>query len=308
MLNYKNFSNERSYLMRFVSLFAIIFAAFLVFSCSQSKDEVILKAGSSKLTKKELQEDLKNLPPQTKLFLASPDGINRLKDELIKREVLYEEAKKKDLAKSEEFKRRLEEFKKLTLINMLLEQELKNLQPVTEKDAKDYYEKNKDQFIKPSEVRLSQIVVKNEEEAKKVYEKIDKGEDFGKIAKELSRDERTKANGGDIGFFKKGQLDPQVENLAFNLKKGQVSMPLNRKDGLYIFKITDVKGTPIEFEQIKQQLTEQLKAKKQQEWFNSYIEELKKKYKVEVNEKALQDILSQGLMGNKKDELPKQSN
>jgi peptidyl-prolyl cis-trans isomerase C len=294
--------------MRFLSLFAIIFAAFLVFSCSQSKDEVILKAGSSKLTKKELQEDIKNLPPQTKLFLASPDGINRLKDELIKREVLYEEAKKKDLAKSEEFKRRLEEFKKLTLINMLLEQELKNLQPVTEKDAKDYYEKNKDQFIKPSEVRLSQIVVKNEEEAKKVYEKIDKGEDFGKIAKELSRDERTKANGGDIGFFKKGQLDPQVENLAFNLKKGQVSMPLNRKDGLYIFKITDVKGTPIEFEQIKQQLTEQLKAKKQQEWFNSYIEELKKKYKVEVNEKALQDILSQGLMGNKKDELPKQGN
>ncbi len=280
----------------------------LVFSCSQSKDEVILKAGSSKLTKKELQEDIKNLPPQTKLFLASPDGINRLKDELIKREVLYEEAKKKDLAKSEEFKRRLEEFKKLTLINMLLEQELKNLQPVTEKDAKDYYEKNKDQFIKPSEVRLSQIVVKNEEEAKKVYEKIDKGEDFGKIAKELSRDERTKANGGDIGFFKKGQLDPQVENLAFNLKKGQVSMPLNRKDGLYIFKITDVRGTPIEFEQIKQQLTEQLKAKKQQDWFNSYIEELKKKYKVEVNEKALQDILSQGLMGNKKDELPKQGN
>lgn len=294
--------------MRFLSLFAIIFAAFFVFSCSQSKDEVILKAGSSKLTKKELQEDIKNLPPQTKLFLASPDGINRLKDELIKREVLYEEAKKKDLAKSEEFKRRLEEFKKLTLINMLLEQELKNLQPVTEKDAKDYYEKNKDQFIKPSEVRLSQIVVKNEEEAKKVYEKIDKGEDFGKIAKELSRDERTKANGGDIGFFKKGQLDPQIENLAFNLKKGQVSMPLNRKDGLYIFKITDVKGTPIEFEQIKQQLTEQLKAKKQQDWFNSYIEELKKKYKVEVNEKALQDILSQGLMGNKKDELPKQSN
>lgn len=294
--------------MRFLSLFAIIFAAFFVFSCSQSKDEVILKAGSSKLTKKELQEDIKNLPPQTKLFLASPDGINRLKDELIKREVLYEEAKKKDLAKSEEFKRRLEEFKKLTLINMLLEQELKNLQPVTEKDAKDYYEKNKDQFIKPSEVRLSQIVVKNEEEAKKVYEKIDKGEDFGKIAKELSRDERTKANGGDIGFFKKGQLDPQVENLAFNLKKGQVSMPLNRKDGLYIFKITDVRGTPIEFEQIKQQLTEQLKAKKQQDWFNSYIEELKKKYKVEVNEKALQDILSQGLIGNKKDELPKQSN
>ncbi|MCX7988538.1 MAG: peptidyl-prolyl cis-trans isomerase [Thermodesulfovibrio sp.] len=293
--------------MKFLKFFIVLIGISLIVACSQSKDEVILKAGSSALTKKDLQEDLKTLPPQTKAFLASPEGINRLKDELVKREVLYEEAKKKDLAKSEEFKRRLEEFKKITLINMLLEQELKNVQQVTEKDAKDYYEKNKDQFIKPTEVRLSQIVVKTDEEAKKVYERVDKGEDFAKIAKELSKDEKTKTSGGDMGFFKKGQLDPQIENLAFSLRKGQVSMPVNRKDGLYIFKVTDVKGTPIEFEQIKQQLTEQLKAKKQQDWFNSYIDELKKKHKVEINEKALQEMLSQALIGNKTDEKPAQT-
>lgn len=286
--------------MKFIKFFIFLFTITLIFACSQSKDEVILKAGSSTLTKKDLQEDLKTLPPQTKAFLASPEGINRLKDELIKREVLYEEAKKKELAKSEEFKRRLEEFKKITLINMLLEQELKNIQQVTEKDAKDYYEKNKDQFIKPTEVRLSQIVVKSEDDAKKVYERVDKGEDFAKIAKELSKDDKTKASGGDMGFFKKGQLESQIENLAFSLKKGQVSMPLNRKDGIYIFKVTDVKGTPVEFEQIKQQLMEQLKAKKQQDWFNSYIEELKKKHKVEINEKILQEMLSQALIGGNK--------
>lgn len=280
--------------MKYLKAFVFFMSFLLIFACSKS-DEVIVKAGSSKLTKKELQEDLKSLPPQTKLFLASPEGVNRLKEELIKREVLYEEAKKRDLAKSEEFKRRVEEFKKITLINMLLEQELKNLPQVTEKDAKEYYEKNKDQFIKPTEVRLSQIVVKNEDEAKKVYERIDKGEDFAKIAKELSQDEKTKLKGGDIGFFKKGQLNPQIENVAFSLKKGQVSMPLNLNGSLYIFKVTDVKGMPIDFEQVKLQLMEQLKAKKQQDWFNSYIEELKKKHKVEINEKALQEILNQAL-------------
>lgn len=278
-----------------------IIALSFIFACGQNKDDVILKAGSSKLTKKELNEDLKTLPPQTKAFLSSPEGINRLKDELIKRELLYEEAKTKDISKSEEFKRRVEEFKKITLINMLLEKELREIQNVTEKDAKDYYEKNKEQFIKPTEIRLSQIVVKNEEDAKRVYERVDKGEDFGKIARELSRDYKTKAIGGDIGFFKRGQLDPQIENLIFNLKKGQVSMPLNRKDGMYIFKVTDVKGTPVEFEQIKQQLMEQLKAKKQQDWFNGYIENLKKKHKVEINEKALKDILVQGLNEGKSD-------
>ncbi|MCS7214848.1 MAG: peptidyl-prolyl cis-trans isomerase [Thermodesulfovibrio sp.] len=284
--------------MKFLKIFITFMVVSLFLACSKG-DEVVVKAGSSKLTKKELQEDIKGLPPQTKIFLSSPDGVNRLKDELIKREVLYEEAKKKDLAKSEEFKRRLEEFKKITLINMLLEQEIKSVQQVTEKDAKDYYEKNKDMFIKPVEVRLSQIVVKNEDEAKKVYERIDKGEEFSKIAKELSRDERTKASGGDIGFFKKGQLNPQIENVAFALKKGQVSMPLSYKGELYIFKLTDVKGTAVDFEQIKTQLIEQLKAKKQQEWFNSYIDELKRKHKVEINEKALQEILNQALIEGK---------
>lgn len=292
--------------MKFFKFVLFLFITTFFFACSQSKDEVILKAGSSTLTKKELQEDLKTLPPQTKAFLASPEGINRLRDELIKREVLYEEAKKKNLAKSDEFKRRLEEFKKMTLINMLLEQELKNIQQVTEKDAKDYYEKNKDQFINPTEIRLSQIVVKREDDVKKVYERVDKGEDFAKIAMELSKDDKTRVLGGDIGFFKKGQLDPQIENLTFSLRKGQVSMPINRKDGLYIFKVTDVRGTPVEFETIKQQIIEQLKAKKQQEWFNSYIEELKKKHKVEINEKSLQEMLSQALIeGNKTGESAK---
>ncbi len=284
--------------MKIFKIFVCIFLLSFIFSCSKGKDEVVVKAGSSKITKQQLQEDLKNLPPQTKLFLASPEGANRLKDELIKREVLYEEAKKKGLAKSDEFKKRVEEFKKITLINMLLEQEIKGLQEVTEKEVKEYYEKNKDQFVKPTEVRLSQIVVKTEEEAKKVYERVDKGEDFAKIAKELSRDDKTKASGGDMGFFKKGQLNPQIENLVFNLRKGQISMPLTLKGDIYIFKVTDIKGNPVEFEQIKNQLTEQLKAKKQQEWFNNYIEELKKKHKVEINEKALQEILASSIQSS----------
>jgi peptidyl-prolyl cis-trans isomerase C len=278
-----------------------------VFGCSKTKDEVIVKAGSSKLTKKELQEDLKSLPPQTKAFLASPEGVNRLKDELIKREVLYEEARKKGIEKSEDFKKRMEEFKKITLINMLLEQEIKNMQNVTENEAKEYYEKHKDEFIKPTEVRVSQIVVKNEDDAKKVYERINKGEDFGKIAKEVSIDEKTKASQGDMGFFKKGQLNQQIENVVFNLRKGQVSMPLTNQKGISIFKVTEVKGTPIDFESVKSQLIEQLKVKKQQDWFNSYIEDLKKKHKVEVNEKALQEMLNQALIENKLGETPQKT-
>jgi len=123
--------------MKGIKIFILLFTFAFIFACSQSKDDVIIKAGSSKLTKQDLQEDLKSFPPQTKAFLSSPEGLNRLKDELIKREVLYEEAKKKGLTKSEDFKKRMEEFKKITLINMLLEQELKAVQQdVTEQGSK----------------------------------------------------------------------------------------------------------------------------------------------------------------------------
>ena len=81
--------------MKGIKIFILLFTFAFIFACSQSKDDVIIKAGSSKLTKQDLQEDLKSFPPQTKAFLSSPEGLNRLKDELIKREVLYEEAKKK---------------------------------------------------------------------------------------------------------------------------------------------------------------------------------------------------------------------
>lgn len=277
--------------------FFVFFLLILILGCSKPKDETVVKTESSKITKSQIIEELQALPPQTKMFLSSAEGTKRLKEELIKRELLYEEAKDRGLQKSEEFKKRMEEFRKITLINMLLEEELKKLQNVTEKDAKDYYEQHKEEFIKPQQVRLSQIVVKNEEEAKKVYERLNKGEDFATLAKELSRDEKTKTSGGDIGFFSKEQLNPQIQNVVFNLKKGQVSMPLTYKGELYIFKVTDIKGTPQEFESIKNQLIEELKIKKQQEWFNNYIEELKKKHKVEVNDKALQEALNQTIFG-----------
>lgn len=277
--------------------FFVFFLLILILGCSKPKDETVVKTESSKITKSQIIEELQALPPQTKMFLSSAEGTKRLKEELIKRELLYEEAKDRGLQKSEEFKKRMEEFRKITLINMLLEEELKKLQNVTEKDAKDYYEQHKEEFIKPQQVRLSQIVVKNEEEAKKVYERLNKGEDFATLAKELSRDEKTKTSGGDIGFFSKEQLNQQIQNVVFNLKKGQVSMPLTYKGELYIFKVTDIKGTPQEFESIKNQLIEELKIKKQQEWFNNYIEELKKKHKVEVNDKALQEALNQTIFG-----------
>jgi peptidyl-prolyl cis-trans isomerase C len=155
---------------------------------------------------------------------------------------------------------------------------------------KDYYEKNKHEFMMTNQVRLSHIIVKTEEDAKKVYERLQKGDDFGKIAAEMSVDKATSKSGGEIGSFKRGDLMPELEEIAFSLRKGEVSMPLRVKDGFQILKVTDAKGPIAEFEKVKEIIRQNIAAQKQRESFDNLLKDLEKKYKVEINKEALSEI------------------
>jgi peptidyl-prolyl cis-trans isomerase C len=208
-------------------------------------------------------------------------------DEIVKKELLYLEAKKRGLDKGDEFQKKVEDFKKFTLIQQLLEKEIEAASKPSDKEQKDYYDSHKDDFTVPNQVRISQIVLKNEDKAKMALEKLQKGEDFAKVSSELSADKNTAKSGGDLGFFKKGEMNPELENIAFRLKKGQISHPIKLKDGFHIIKVTDIKGTVAEFDKVKGILTQRLTAERQRDTFDKLIENLKKNYKIELNKDAI---------------------
>ena len=90
-----------------------------------------------------------------------------------------------------------------------------------------------------TEVKASHILVKTEEEAKKLYDEIKNGASFAKIAEEKSLCPSGQ-NGGDLGFFGKGMMVKPFEDTAFALKKGEISKPVETQFGWHLIKLTDV--------------------------------------------------------------------
>lgn len=273
----------------------LVVAIALIFVASCAKDNgqksgYVMKIDGNVYTQEDVQAEMNTLPEMAKEFFQGPEGTARFVDELVKKELLYIEAKNRGLDKNKDFQRKVEEFKKITLINQLLEKEIGTAAKISDKDVKDYYDKHKEDFIVNNQVRLSHIVVKTDDDAKKVYERLKKGEDFAKIASDVSLDKASAKSGGDIGSFKRGEMKPELEEVAFRMKKGEISMPVKLKDGIHIIKVTDAKGSILEFDKVKGLIAQRMTAEKQRESFDKFIEGLKKKHKIEINKDALAKI------------------
>jgi len=166
----------------------------------------------------------------------------------------------------------------------------------TDADAKEFYEKNPQQFQRPERVRASHILLKVEADAKPeavvakekaaaaIAERARKGEDFGGMAKELSEDPSAKQNGGDLDFFTKEQMVPEFSEAAFSMKKDQISDPVRSQFGYHIIKVTDRKeGEKVSLEQVKPQLLAYLQRQKKQEEIGKIIQDIRQKAEVKVN-------------------------
>jgi peptidyl-prolyl cis-trans isomerase C len=280
--------------MRKIVIIVLTFSFFAFTACAKKEEQkgpYLAKVGNVKITQHDLERELKNLPDFAQKLFEGSRGIERFLDELIKKELLYQEAMKKGLDKDPDFQRKVEDFKKITLISQLLEKEIELKTQVTDQDIKNYYEKNKEDFANISQIRASHILVKTKEEAEKILEKLRKGEDFAKIARDNSIDTGSAKNGGDLGFFSPGQMVPEFERAAARLKVGELSEPVKTKFGYHIIKVTDKKiGQPFDFEKVKNLIYQRLTAEKQKEAFDSYIEELKKSYKIEINREVLSKL------------------
>ncbi len=284
--------------MRKVAVLILTISLLFAFvACVKKEDEkgsYLAKIGNVKITQADLEREIKNLPDFAQKMFEDSSGKERFLNELLKREILYQEALKKGLDKNAEYLTKLEDFKKITLIGQLLEKEIASKTKVTDQGVKAYYEKHKEDFAPVSQIRISLILVKTEEEAKRILEMLQKGENFAMVAKKNSIDLSSAKNGGDLGYLSKGQMTSELETVAVKLKQGEISEPIKAQSGYQIIKVTDKKlGKVVEFEKVKNYILQHLSAEKQKEVFDSYIEGLKKNYKVEINKEAL-SILSSG--------------
>ncbi len=127
-----------------------------------------------------------------------------------------------------------------------------------------------------------------EAKAKAVEARLAKGEDFAKLANELTEDPSGKTNGGDLGYFTKGQMVPEFANVAFSLDKGKVSAPVKTQFGWHVIKVEDKRTKPKPtYDEVKPQIEQFVARKAQAELVTKLRAEAKivKNYKVEEPKK-----------------------
>lgn len=112
---------------------------------------------------------------------------------------------------------------------------------VTDEEIQEYYDTNKASFSEEEQVRASHILVKTKEEADEILKQLKEGADFAELAKEKSADTGSAENGGDLDFFKRGDMVAEFSDAAFSLKVGEISDAVKSDYGYHIIKVTDHK-------------------------------------------------------------------
>jgi peptidyl-prolyl cis-trans isomerase C len=124
-----------------------------------------------------------------------------------------------------------------------------------------------------------------EDKIKAVIVRLKQGEDFSKVASEITEDPSGKANGGDLNYFSKEQMVPEFSDTAFKLDKGQISEPVKTQFGWHVIKVEDKRVKPVpKFEEVKPQIEQYVTRKAQADLVTSLraSAKIEKMYKTEA--------------------------
>ncbi len=258
-----------------VSLSALTGAAFA------QDATVVAKVGDLEITQSELDLAIANLDPQLAQLPDEQKKVAALSG-AIDVKLLAANATAAGLQDDPEYKRRMDFIAERELHNAFFKKNV--VDAVTEDEVKARYEKEIAALPKQEEVRARHILVKTEEEAKQIITDLDAGKDFIEIAKEKSTDPN-KTEGGDLGYFSKGRMVPEFEEVAFSLEKGTYTKtPVQTQFGFHVILLEDKRDAPPPaFEAVEQQVRQLVMRDK----YLELIEKAKTEQKIEIVDEAL---------------------
>ncbi|WP_046864569.1 peptidylprolyl isomerase [Microvirga massiliensis] len=165
---------------------------------------------------------------------------------------------------SADFARKLAYARDKALLDEYLEREA--AKAVSPEAAKKLYDETVKNLKPEPEVRARHILVESEDAAKAALARVRGGEDFEKVASELSTDPGSKSEGGDLGFFSKDRMVEPFAEAAFKLEPGQISEPVKTQFGWHIIKVEEKRDRPVPtFEEMREQIDTYLGRKAQQD-------------------------------------------
>jgi len=221
-------------------------------------------------------------------------GKKKFLDDLISREILLQEARKQGIDQSLALRERLQRLKEQLILDELMKDAASQPVHISDAELEAYYQSHDDMLLAARQIRGAQIVMANVFQAKDLKFQVSQGSNFGKLAQRYSLDEKTKADGGEFNFSKKGVLDPAIERLLLTLKPGVVSEPVETSAGFHLVKV--VSRDPDEakhIEAVRQQLKRELYAEKRRKQVEDVLAKLRSSATIRLA--AGSELLTQGV-------------
>ena len=250
----------------FIYLFSLAATAVVVNVYAQAKPEAkvdyefVATVNGVPITQGLLNLNLKAVTNQGQK--DTPELRQAIKEDLINKELIAQEASKLGLANEIDFPDQVTQLKQNLLLQAFLEEHFKK-NPITDAKMREEYDRQRKLMGEGSnaiQYRLSQIVVSTETDAIDLIRRIQKGELFGKLAQEYSIDAGSKAQGGALGWVLPGQVIPAVSSALPAMSKGSVSAaPIQTPAGWVIMKVDDKRPFKVpSFDEAKPQLRQAL--------------------------------------------------
>lgn len=282
--------SKKFYLIIAVLITVIIISASIFYSQGQ----VVARINDETISKEDLYNLLVEQNGQTALDTLIDQSI--IKQEAAKQKIVISEQTidkeieelEQSYGSEEEFNTALttygttlEQVKEDLAVSLMVEKLLEPEISITEEEMKTYFEEHKEEFATAEKVQASHILTASEEEAKKVKEKLDAGEDFATLAKEYSTDTATSEQGGDLGLFAKGDMVAEFEEVAFSLEAGSISALVKTEYGYHIIKVVEKQAAKeANYEDSKAEIKELLFQEEIQAKYTTWLEEKREEYDI----------------------------
>jgi len=176
-----------------------------------------------------------------------------------------------------------EELKESLIMEKLLEQAVYANVSVSDQEVSDYYEANRDQFDRPAQVRARQIVVADETQGKEVLGLLRQGKPFAEVAEQYSLSPDAQ-QGGDLGFFGRGEMPPEFDDIVFELPVNRLSDLVKSEYGYHIFLVEEKrKATRLSKQEAEEEIRSKLEASKKEEVYLDWLQDLRARAMIAVD-------------------------